>query len=267
MTNLAASLCEQAGLAPAANHLLGALLPGDLRRWLPQLKSTDMPAGMSLRQGSQHSEYVYFPTTANVSMQRLTYNGDSLEVVAVGNEGMVGVSAILGGGSIAEEAVVRTGGQAYRLSSVWLQRDFSSNTSVMRLMLRYVHALMIHTAHSVACNRHHSVEQRLCRCLLRCLDGSRGPTLRLTHENLACMLGARRAGVTEATLKLQHAGLIDYARGNLVVHDRAGLEARSCECYSAMRLAYENVHAPGRCRSASVRQTHLERAPSSLAGR
>jgi hypothetical protein len=184
---------------------------------------------------------VYFPTTASVSMLHMTTGGDSVEVVAVGNEGMVGMPVIMGGGVAAGEAVVRTGGHGFRADSAWLVGEFHARAAVMRLLLRYAHALMTHTAQSAICNKHHSLEQRLCRCFLGSLDQADGRALNLTHESLASMLGVRREGVTCAALKLQRVGLIDYTRGRVIVLDRDALEAQSCECYGVVKAEYDWV--------------------------
>jgi CRP-like cAMP-binding protein len=154
---------------------------------------------------------------------------------------MVGVPVIMGGRPSMGDAVVRTEGRGFRLASEWLLREFQSRPAVMHLLLRYAHALMAHTAQSAACHRHHVLDQRLCRCLLSSLDSANGATLNLTHEGLAGILGVRRAGVTDAAVKLQRAGLITYARGRVEVRDRMALEAQSCECYRVVKTAYERV--------------------------
>lgn len=226
---------------PQDNRLLAALPAADLQRWRPQLELVGMAAGLTLCHGGEYGTHVYFPTSASVSMLHVTRGGHSLEVVAVGNEGMVGMPVLMSGGATMGEAVVRTGGQGFRLRSAWIQNEFHTCGPVMGLMLRYAHALMAHTAQSAICNKHHSLEQRLCRCFLSCLDRTDGAPLSLTHEAMACMLGVRREGVTCAALKLQRAGLIDYARGLVVVVDRSALENLSCECYEVIRTEYAQL--------------------------
>ncbi len=240
---------------PQDNRLLAALPAADLQRWRPHLELVDMAAGVALCRGAECGAHVYFPTTASVSMLHGTRSGDSLEVVAVGNEGMVGIPVLMSGGATLGEAVVRTGGQGYRMRSAWIRNEFHSCGAVMSLMLRYAHVLMAHMAQAAICNKHHVLEQRLCRCLLGCLDGTRGAPLSLTHEAIARMLGVRREGVTCAALKLQRAGLIDYTRGLVVVIDRNGLESLSCECYEVIRTEYARLShsSPSPQRSAAGR--------------
>jgi hypothetical protein len=151
---------------------------------------------------------------------------------------MVGIPVIMGGGPTAGEAVVRAAGHGFRLRSAWLLSEFQAGGATTQLFLRYAHALMTHTAQSAICNMHHSLVQRLCRCFLGSLDCANGAPLTLTHESLAGMLGVHREGVTCAALKLQRAGLIDYARGRVLVFDRAALEAHSCECYAVVKSEY-----------------------------
>ncbi len=172
-------------------------------------------------------------------MLHTTPAGDSVEVLAVGNEGVVGIPVIMGVASAPGDAVVRTGGHGFRLRSSWLQSEFHSSPSVMRLLLRYTQALMTHTAQAAICNKLHSLEQRVCRCFLSSLDGVNGAPVNLTHESMSGMLGVRREGVTCTALKLQRAGIIDYTRGRVEVLDRRGLEALSCECYSVVKSEYD----------------------------
>jgi hypothetical protein len=229
----------------------------DLQRWRPQLELIDMPAGLSLRRWGEHQGHVYFPTTASVSMLHITRGGQSVEVVAVGNEGMVGIPVIMGGGPTAGEAVVRAAGHGFRLRSAWLLSEFQAGGETTQLFLRYAHALMTHTAQSAICNMHHSLVQRLCRRLLGSLDRANGAPLTLTHESLAGMLGVRREGVTCAALKLQRAGLIDYARGRVLVLDRAALEAHSCECYAVVKSEYERLAPRAQDMSSAASGRHL----------
>lgn len=225
---------------PRNSRLLAALPAAVLQRWSPHLELVDIPAGTLLCRWNEAPSHVYFPTTASVSMLHTTPTGDSVEIVAVGSEGMVGIPVIMGGGSIPGEAVVQSGGQGLRVGSAWMQSEFHNAPSVMRLLLRYTQALMTHMAQSAICNQHHSLEQRLCRCFLSSLDRASAAPMTLTHESLACMLGVRREGVTCAALKLQRAGLIDYTRGRVAVLDRCALEALSCECYRVIKKEYDH---------------------------
>ena len=226
---------------PRHNRLLAALPAAVLQRWRPHLEPVDLPAGARLCRWGKDQTHVFFPTTASVSMLHTTREGVSVETVCVGNEGMVGIQIIMGGGSTLGDAIVQGGGHAVRLASVWLQDEFHGNPAVMDLLLRYAQAVMADTAQSVVCNQLHSVENRLCRCLLGSMDRARGAPMILTHQTLACMLGVRRESVTGAARNLQRAGVIDYTRGRLAVLDRKRLEAHSCECYRVVRKEYDRL--------------------------
>ena len=228
---------------PRHNLLLGALPATDLARWTPHLEPVNLTAGTPLQSQGKYP-HVYFPATASVSLLRITREGGSVEILGVGNEGMVGLPVIMGGGSASGDAVVQVQGHAYRLDSVWLRNEFHNNPAVMQLLLRYTQVLITHSAQSALCNRLHSLEKRLCRCFLGKLDHVNGAPLSLTHDSLSCMLGVRREGVTGAALKLQRAGLIDYARGHVKVIDRQGLEGWSCECYQLVRDEYQRLLRP-----------------------
>jgi CRP-like cAMP-binding protein len=221
------------------NRLLAALPAGDLQRWGAYLELVSMPAGMFLCRSGGYPSYVYFPTTASVSMLHTTTGGVSVEIIAIGNEGMVGIPVIVGGAPASGDAVVRTAGHGFRLPSSLMESEFQGRPAVQRLLLRYTQALITHTAQAAICNKLHTLEQRLCRCFLSSLDGVNGAAINLTHENLSGMLGVRREGVTCTALKLQRAGLIDYSRGRVAVLDRRGLEALSCECYRAVKDEYD----------------------------
>ncbi len=225
------------------NLLLAALPATDLARWTPHLEPVNLAAGASLQRRGEYP-HVYFPATASVSLLRITREGGSVEIMGVGNEGMVGLPVIMGGGSASGDAVVQMQGHAFRLDSVWLRNEFHTNPAVMQLLLRYTQAQMVHGAQSALCNRLHSLEKRLCRCFLSKLDHANGAPLSLTHDSLSCMLGVRREGVTGAAQKLQRAGLIDYARGRVEVIDRQGLESWSCECYQLVRDEYQRLLCP-----------------------
>ena len=188
--------------------------------------------------GQRHA---YFPTSAIVSLMGLTVEGQSTEIAVVGREGLVGISLFMGGGPSPGRAVVQGAGMGFRLPAGVLMHDFNQGGSVMHLMLRYTQALITQMAQTAICNRHHRVDQQLCRCLLSNLDRRPGNELMMTQELMASMLGVRREGVTEASLKLQRAGLISYARGHITVLDREGLLQRACECYSVVKREYDRL--------------------------
>ena len=217
------------------NHLLAALPQAELQRWLPFLESVDLPLGDVLYESGIALNHVYFPTTAIISLLYVMENGASAEIAVVGNEGIVGVSLFMGGESTPSRAVVQSAGQGFRLQAQMMREEFNRAGPVMHLLLRYTQALITQMAQTAVCNRHHSLDQQLCRWLLLSLDRLEGNQLVMTQELIANMLGVRREGVTEAALKLQHAGLIQYARGHITVLDRSGLEERSCECYAVVR--------------------------------
>ena len=219
------------------NHLLAALSSPDRERWSPQLQLVDLVRGQVLYEAGRSHTHVFFPTTAIVSLLCVIENGASAEIAVVGNEGLVGISILMGGDSTPSRAVVQSAGQAYRLSALTM-KDELNRPPVQSLMLRYLQALMTQMAQTAACNRHHSLDQQLCRWLLDSLDRLSGDELLMTQELIANMLGVRREGVTEAALKLQGAGLIRYSRGHITVIDRPRLEARTCECYAVVHKEY-----------------------------
>ncbi|WP_396267468.1 Crp/Fnr family transcriptional regulator [Ideonella sp.] len=220
------------------NHLLAAL-PGSIwERWEPLLEPVDLPLGQVIYESGATIGHVYFPTTAIVSLLYVLEDGGSAEIAVVGFEGLVGIALFMGGESTPSRAVVQSAGQGYRLSARFLKQEFNDSGPVMHLLLRYTQALITQMAQTAVCNRHHSLDQQLCRWLLLSLDRLPGPDLWMTQELIANMLGVRREGVTEAALKLQRAGLIKYARGHISVLDRPGLEARTCECYEVVRREY-----------------------------
>ncbi|MBL0720889.1 Crp/Fnr family transcriptional regulator [Piscinibacter sp. Jin2] len=223
------------------NHLLAALSEEDLARWLPLLEEVDMPLGHVIYESGRVQSHVYFPTTAIVSLLYVMENGASAEIAVVGNEGVVGISLFMGGGSTPSRAVVQSAGRGIRLPGRIMTRDFDSSGTVMHLMLRYTQALITQMAQTAVCNRHHSLDQQLCRWLLLSLDRLSGHELKMTQELIANMLGVRREGVTEAALKLQRMGLIRYARGHITVLDRPGLEKRTCECYAVVKREYDRL--------------------------
>ena len=226
---------------PKDNELLAALPDAEWQRWRSQLERVQMPLGEVLYESGVTLKHVYFPTTAIVSLLYVMENGASAEIAVVGNEGVVGISLFMGGGSTPSRAVVQSAGEGYRLSAHNVQDEFGRSGPVMHLLLRYTQALITQMAQTAVCNRHHSLDQQLCRWLLLSLDRLNGSQLVMTQELIANMLGVRREGVTEAALKLQHAGLIKYARGHITVLDRPGLEGRTCECYAVVRKEYERL--------------------------
>jgi len=230
---------------PSQNHLLGALAPAEAQRWLPLLESVDMPLGSVLYESGGTLSHVYFPTTAIVSLLYVMSNGASAEIAVVGNEGIVGISLFMGGESTPSRAVVQSAGRGFRLNANTMKEEFNRAGAVLHLLLRYTQALITQMAQTAVCNRHHTLDQQLCRWLLLSLDRLDSNQLVMTQELIANMLGVRREGVTEGALKLQRAGLIRYARGHITVLNRAGLERRTCECYAVVKKEYERL-LPGK---------------------
>ena len=225
---------------PRQNHLLAALPQAEWQRWLPQLEHVSMPLGLVIYESGSTLSHVYFPTTSIVSLLYVMENGASAEIAVVGNEGLVGISLFMGGESTPSRAVVQSAGEGYRLRAPTIKDDFN-RAPVLHLLLRYTQALITQMAQTAVCNRHHSLDQQLCRWLLLSLDRLQGNELAMTQELIANMLGVRREGVTEAALKLQAVGLIRYARGHIVVLDRHGLEKRTCECYAVVKKEYDRL--------------------------
>jgi CRP-like cAMP-binding protein len=226
---------------PRSNRLLAALPAPEWQRWLPQLEWVAMPLGQVLHESGATLNHVYFPTTAIVSLLYVMENGASAEIAVVGHEGVAGVSLFMGGGSTPSRAVVQSAGDGFRLKGQVIKEEFNQSAPVMHLLLRYTQALIAQMTQTAACNRHHSMDQQLCRWLLLSLDRLPGSDLRMTQELIANMLGVRREGVTEAALKLQKLGLIRYSRGHIVVLDRPGLERRTCECYAVVKKEYDRL--------------------------
>ena len=228
-------------IAPRQNLLIRALPDADWQRWQPLLEWVDMPLAQLLYDSGRTLSHVYFPTTAVVSLHYLLENGSSAEFAVVGSEGVVGVALFMGGGSTPSRAVVQSAGQGWRLGAAVMQDEFNRSRTVLQLMLRYTQALITQTAQKAVCNRHHSLDQQLCRFLLLSLDRLQGDDLMLTQELIANMLGVRREGVTEAALKLQRQGVMRYARGRITVLNRRALEQRSCECYAVVKQEYRRL--------------------------
>jgi CRP-like cAMP-binding protein len=225
----------EAVITPDRNHLLAALPAADFRRIQPHLKLVPMPLGDVLYESGIMLRHVYFPTDSIVSLLYVMADGASAEIAVVGNEGVIGVSLFMGGETTPSRAVVQSAGNAYRLSGAVLKEEFTRAGAMQHLLLRYTQALITQMAQTAVCNRHHSLDQQLCRWLLLSLDRLSTNHLVMTQELIANMLGVRREGVTEAAGRLQAVGLISYSRGHISVLDRAGLEARTCECYAVVK--------------------------------
>jgi CRP-like cAMP-binding protein len=241
LTGYASQIVNTLSPGPIDNHLLAALPDAERQRWLPQLEFVEMPLGQVLYESGGTLTHVYFATTAIVSLLYVMQSGASAEIAVVGNEGIVGISLFMGGDSTSSRAVVQSAGHGFRLKAQIMKEEFNRAGPVLHLLLRYTQALITQMAQTAVCNRHHSLDQQLCRWLLLSLDRLQGNELAMTQELIANMLGVRREGVTEAALKLQQAGLIRYARGHILVLDRDGLETRSCECYAVVKKEYDRL--------------------------
>ena len=229
--------------SPLQNHLLAALPLAEYQRLMPDLELVAMPLGASLYESGGQLTHVYFPTTAIVSLLYVLEDGASAEIAVVGNEGILGISLFMGGETTPNRAVVQSAGHGYRLKARLLKDEFNRAGPLLRLLLRYTQALITQMAQTAVCNRHHLIEQQLCRWLLLSIDRLSSNSLIMTQELIANMLGVRREGVTEAASKLQRDGLIHYSRGRIDVLDRPGLEAAVCECYGVVRLEFDRLLA------------------------
>src|SRR5450432_671629 len=221
--------------SPSQNYLLAALPAAEFERLAPHLELVPMLLGESLYEPGSQLQHVYFPTTAVVSLLYFLESGSSAGIAGVGNEGILGISLFMGGDTTPSSAVVQIAGHGYRLPGRLLKEEFNRGGLMQRLLLRYTQALLTEMAQTAACNRHHSVQQQLCRWLLLTLDRSPSNELVMTQDLVASMLGVRREGITEAAGNLQRAGLIRYRRGHIAVLGRAGLEADACECYAVVK--------------------------------
>ena len=226
---------------PQQNHLLAALPPADFERLSHDLELIPMPLGEALYESGGRLQHVYFPTTSIVSLLYVMEDGASAEIAVVGNEGILGISLFMGGETTPSRAVVQSAGYGYRLKAQLLKQEFNRAGAVMHLLLRYTQALITQMAQTAVCNRHHSVEQQLCRWLLLSLDRLSTAELSMTQELIANMLGVRREGVTEAAGKLQKEGLIRYSRGRITVLNRPGLEKEVCECYAVVKKEFDRL--------------------------
>jgi CRP-like cAMP-binding protein len=223
------------------NSLLAALPDLEWQRWEPLLQPVVMPLGQVLYEPGAALTHVYFPTTSIVSLLYVMENGASTEISMVGNEGLVGISLFMGGESTPSRAVVQSAGLGFRLEAQLMKNEFERSGPVLHLLLRYTQALITQMAQTAVCNRHHTLDQQLCRWLLLSLDRLRVNELAVTQQLISNILGVRREGVNEAAHKLQLAGLISHVRGRITVLDRAGLEKRTCECYAVVKREYDRL--------------------------
>jgi CRP-like cAMP-binding protein len=227
--------------SPKQNHLLAALPAADYARLLPNLELIPMPLGWAVYESGGKMGYLYFPTTSIVSLLYVMVSGAAAEIAITGSEGLVGISLFMGGESTPSRAVVQSAGEGYRLKASILKKEFALGGQLQHLALRFTQALITQMAQTAVCNRHHTVEQQLCRWLLLSLDRLPGNELSMTQELIANMLGVRREGVTQAAGRLQEDGIIQYARGRIKVLDRAKLETKVCECYSVVKKEYDRL--------------------------
>ena len=231
---------------PRQNQILAALPPAEWERWRPQLEAVDMPLGKALYESGKTLAHLYFPTTSIVSLLYVMENGSSAEIAIVGHEGLVGISLFMGGDSTPSRAVVQSAGKGFRLKADGMMNEFNRSGPVMHLLLRYTQALITQMAQTAVCNRHHTLDQQLCRWLLLSLDRLPTNELVMTQELIANMLGVRREGVTESAGRLQKDGLISYQRGRITVLDRPQLEQRTCECYAVVKREYDRLLPAGK---------------------
>jgi len=221
--------------SPDQNRLLDALPPAERQRIFPHLRLVTLPLGAVLYESGDTQRYIYFPIDAIVSLLYVLKDGASAEIAVVGKDGAIGVALFMGGATTTNRAIVQSAGSAYRLTRKRIEQEFARHGEMLHVLLRYTQALITQMAQTAVCNRHHSVDQQLCRWLLLSLDRLKGSKLVMTQELIANMLGVRREGVTEAAGKLQKAGVIEYRRGRISVLDRTRLESMSCECYDVVR--------------------------------
>ena len=226
---------------PEHNYLLAALTLDERARVFPHLRLVSMPLGKVLYESGDALEYVYFPTNSIVSLLYVLESGASAEISVVGNEGLIGIALFMGGDTTPSRAIVQSAGHAYRLGGQLLKDEFHRNGGLQLLLLRYTQALITQMAQTAVCNRHHSVDQQLCRWLLLSLDRLKSNKLVMTQELIANMLGVRREGVTDAAGKLQKLGAISYSRGRITVLDRPQLEQLCCECYSVVKRETDRI--------------------------
>jgi CRP-like cAMP-binding protein len=231
-------------VSPLDNHVLNALPPMERQRLFPHLKLVPLPLGKVLYESGATLRHIYFPTNAIVSLLYVMEDGSSAEIAVVGNEGALGVSLFMGGETTPSRAIVQSAGKAYRLSGNRLKEEFNRHGEMLHILLRYTQSLITQMAQTAVCNRHHSLDQQLCRWLLLSLDRLSGNQLQMTQELISNMLGVRREGVTAAAGKLQKLGVIQYTRGKITVLDRRHLEKLSCECYAVVKKETDRLMAP-----------------------
>jgi CRP-like cAMP-binding protein len=229
---------------PQENHILAALPPLEQARLFPHLKLVSMPLGQVLYESGAALRHVYFPTNSIVSLLYVMQDGGSAEIAVVGNDGVLGVSLFMGGETTPSRAIVQSAGHAYRLPGNKLKQEFNRHGEMLHVLLRYTQSLITQMAQTAVCNRHHTLDQQLCRWLLLSLDRLTGNRLNMTQELIANMLGVRREGVTDAAGKLQKLGAIRYTRGKITVLDRPQLERLSCECYAVVKRESDRLNAP-----------------------
>jgi CRP-like cAMP-binding protein len=240
-----------ADISPKDNRLLAAMPPEEYQELVGSLERVSMALGQVLYESGEAQGFVYFPTNSIVSLLYVLADGGSAEIAVTGYEGLVGISLFMGGETTPSRAVVQSAGEGYRLRAITLKKEFERGGSLQHLLLRYTQALITQMAQTAVCNRHHSVDQQLCRWLLLSLDRLPDNQLVMTQELIANMLGVRREGVTEAAGKLQAEGLIEYSRGRITVIDRARLEKRVCECYGVVKREYDRLLPAGLSASAA----------------
>ena len=227
--------------SPQQNHLLGAIPEAEWERFAPHLTQMHLELGEVIYESGSNQPHVYFPTDSIISLLYVMENGSSAEIAIVGNEGLVGISLFMGGGTTPSRAIVQSAGQAFRMKAQWIRDEFILAGPVQQVFLRYTQALLTQMAQTAVCNRHHHVDQQLCRWLLMSLDRLSSNELTMTQELIANMLGVRREGVTEAAGKLQHLGIIEYHRGKITVLDRPHLERMACECYQVVKKEFARL--------------------------
>jgi len=226
---------------PLQNNLLKNIAKADFDQLEPYLEFVEMPKGQILCESGSVVTHVYFPTTALVSILYESQDGNSVEVALVGNEGMLGIASFMGGDSMPRTLVVQNAGYGYRLKAPIIKQAFNSSGTLCQVLLRHIQALVTQMAQTVICNRHHCIEQQLCRFLLLCIDRLPNNSINMTQEQISHLIGVRREGITEAACKLHKAGLITYSRGNIRVLDREGLEENACECYQVVKSEVERL--------------------------
>ncbi len=226
---------------PTDNHLLAVLPGSDLRRWLPHLEAVDLALGQVIHESGEVISHAYFPANSIISLLYVMQDGASAEIAVVGWEGLVGISVFMGGGSTPSRAVVQNAGQAYRIKAEILKEEFERSAPVARLLLRYTQSLVAQMTQTAACNRHHTLDQQLCRWLLLSLDRHSGNELRMTRKLISNMLGVTEEKMAQGASRLEAAGLINYNDGKILVIDRPGLESRTCECYQVVKDEYDRL--------------------------